>query len=298
MKISVIIPCYNCAEFIERAVLSVISQTISDYEIILVDNNSTDETLDKLLSLQRQFPDKIKVLNEFAKGAPAARNNGLAEAKGEFIQFLDADDELLPLKMELQYEMAQLTKADVVIGNHVLIYTVDSKIKRHIKHADPNPWEGLIASNLGITSSILWKRDTLQEIGGWDVALTSSQEYNLIFSLLKAGANFAYHAPVLTNIYKSDSSISKSTNKNRLEEIIKNRVNLRIAIKEYLRQMDITSPKLNRLIDTYIYSELMTWLDILPEFAGTYLRNNQLDVAKSRILKTRVKRLFKGRTAL
>jgi len=294
MKISVIIPCYNCVEFIDRAISSVLNQSIKDYEIILIDNDSTDQTLVKLLSLQERYPNIIRVLNEFTKGAPAARNKGLFEAKGEFIQFLDADDELMPLKMESQYEMAKLTSADVVIGNHVLIYSTDGKIKKHIKYANPKPWEGLIESNLGITSSILWKRETLLDIGGWDTSLTSSQEYNLLFNLLKIRATFVCHNLVQTNIYKSDSSISKSGNKRRLVEIVKNRINLRIAIRVYLTQMGLFSPKLNRLIDTYIYTELTAWLDVLPEFVGLYLQNNRLDVSKRKVFKTKVKRLFKA----
>lgn len=294
MKISVIIPCYNCAEFIGRAISSVLNQTIKDYEIILIDNDSTDQTLVKLLSFEERYPNVIRVFSEFTKGAPAARNKGLFEAKGEFIQFLDADDELMPLKMESQYEMAELTAADVVIGNHVLIYSTDGKIKKHIKYANPKPWEGLIESNLGITSSILWKKETLLDVGGWDTSLTSSQEYNLLFNLLKIGATFVYHNLVQTNIYKSDSSISKSGNKRRLVEIVKNRINLRIAIRMYLTQMGLFSPKLNRLIDTYIYTELTTWLDVLPEFVGLYLQNNRLDVSKRKVFKTKVKRLFKA----
>jgi glycosyltransferase involved in cell wall biosynthesis len=293
MKISVIIPCYNCAEFIERAVSSVLQQTLKEYEIILVDNNSTDNTFSKLIDLKKSNPQIITVLSEPTKGAPAARNKGLVEAKGEYIQFLDADDELKPLKLESQYSMAELVGADVVIGNHVLIYSINNKIKTHTKYADPKPWEGLITSNLGITSSNLWRKETLIKVNGWDTLKTSSQEYDLLFRLLKNGAHFAYETSLQTNIYKAESSISKSTNKKRLEEIITNRIDLRKNIKAYLEKSDLLTPKLNRMIDTYIYMELMTRFDDIPEFANDYLKNNLLDISKSKVFKTQLKRYLK-----
>jgi glycosyltransferase involved in cell wall biosynthesis len=256
--VSVIIPCYNCVEFIERAVSSVLSQTFEDYEIILVDNNSTDDTFLKLLDLQKSNPKIIKVFKESKKGAPAARNKGLLEAAGKYVQFLDADDELKPFKLESQLLIAEHTGADVIIGNHVLIYSINNKTKRHNKYSNPKPWEGLITSNLGITSSNLWTKIALLKAGAWDTTLTSSQEYDLLFRLMQINAKFVYENSFQTNIYKSESSISKSTNKRRLEEIIANRINLRTHIKTYLAQNRLLTQKLNRLIDTYIYSELMT----------------------------------------
>jgi glycosyltransferase involved in cell wall biosynthesis len=293
MKISVIIPCYNCVNFIDRAVSSVFSQKIKNYEIILIDNNSTDQTLVKLHLLQENYPNLITVLTEQKKGAPAARNKGLLVAKGEFIQFLDADDELQPEKIGLQLEMAESINADVVIGNHVLVYLINGKVKTHIKYANPLPWEGLITSNLGITSSILWKREALLKVGGWDTSLTSSQEYNLLFSLLKADARFAHHPGVLTNIHKSDSSISKSSDNSRLQQIINNRINLRIEIRVHLQHKGLLTSQLNRLIDTYIYNELMTWRDTLPEYVSRFFKNNSLDVSKSYVFKTQIRRMFK-----
>jgi len=198
---------------------------------------------------------------------------------------------LTPPKIASQLDISE--GADVVIGNHVLVYFVDGKVTKHIKYANPKPWEGLIESNLGITSSILWKRQTLLNVGGWDSSLTSSQEYNLLFSLLKAGAKFVYQHEVQTNINKSDSSISKSGDKFRLEQIVRNRIDLRVSIRTYLQGKGMLNRHLGRLIDTYIYNELMTWINILPEFTDQFLKNNSLDVSKMFVLKTQMKRLLK-----
>src|SRR3954469_11137836 len=98
--ISIVIPCFNCEPFIQRAFNSVINQTFQNWELLLVNNNSTDNTQEVLLALQKQFPEKIKVLFEERRGAPCARNKGLREANGDWIQFLDADDEIKPDKLE------------------------------------------------------------------------------------------------------------------------------------------------------------------------------------------------------
>jgi glycosyltransferase involved in cell wall biosynthesis len=292
--ISVVIPCYNCSAFIERAVSSVLLQTFKNYEIILVDNNSTDDTFSKLLALQKENKQITQVCRELSKGAPAARNTGLSLAKGKYIQFLDADDELKTFKLEYQYLLAERTHADVVIGNHVLQYNVNNSIKTHIKYSNMNVWEGLITSSLGITSSNLWARASLLKVDGWDATMSSSQEYDLLFRMLKNGAKFAFEESVQTIIHKAESSISKSTNKQKVEQIITNRINLRIRIKAYLEYKKWLTPELNRMADTYIYSELMERMNEIPEFANNYLKNNDLDISKNIFFKSQIKYFFKN----
>ena len=93
-KVSVIIPVYNCENYISKSVESVINQDISEVEIILVDDGSTDDSLKvcQLLSLKYR---NIKVISQGNKGPGAARNAGLKIATGEYVTFLDGDD-LLP----------------------------------------------------------------------------------------------------------------------------------------------------------------------------------------------------------
>src|SRR5258706_12439179 len=100
--ISIIIPCYNSEKYLARAIESVLKQTYINYEIIVVDNNSLDNTINSIHDHIKRYPNLIRILHEYKKGAPAARNKGLYEAKGDWVRFLDSDDELLPTKLEHQ----------------------------------------------------------------------------------------------------------------------------------------------------------------------------------------------------
>ena len=255
--ISVIIPCFNSIDFISRAIHSVLRQTYNNYEIILVDNNSTDGTHEILLDYQQKFPKLISVFGERKKGAPAARNKGLYEAKGDWLQFLDSDDELLPDKLEKQIAVAESSKADILAASHYVYKTSEHKTEVKILSIETGDvWEALVLSKLGSTSSFLWRKRAVLAVGGWDETKTSSQEYDLIFRMLKKNAQLCYWVTPQTIMHHRVNSISRSRDENRLIEIMDNNVNLRLQIKEYLRAAGRSTKQLN-FIDRYIYTYLI-----------------------------------------
>ncbi|MDP3245119.1 MAG: glycosyltransferase family A protein [bacterium] len=89
--ISIIIPAYNAASTVEKCLKSICDQTLQDFEMIVVNDGSTDKTNDKLLMASKKWPNRIKIINQTNQGAPAARNRGFKESKGEFLFFCDAD---------------------------------------------------------------------------------------------------------------------------------------------------------------------------------------------------------------
>lgn len=97
-KVSVIIPTYNREKYIERAINSVLSQTYKDFEILIVDDGSTDHTKKKVL----EFGNSIQYIYQKNQGPSAARNKGIQLSQGEYIAFLDSDDCFLPQKLERQ----------------------------------------------------------------------------------------------------------------------------------------------------------------------------------------------------
>ena len=277
--ISVVIPCFNCEKFVTRAINSVEKQSFDDWEIIAVNNNSTDNTRTVLEQVERQLPHLFKLLDEFKKGAPAARNTGLRHAKGEWIQFLDADDELLPVKLQDQVDLIKTQPADVIISEAIVFKWVNGKTLESTRKVHKSDfWSGLILSLLGITSANLWRKSLLEDVGGWNESISSSQEYDLMFRLMKNDAKIVFDSKINTVINQADSVISKSLDKEKVSRIVDNRIQLRLDIEQYLAETGQLNKERKRLIDNYIYSELMFNKDTIPAYVRSRMNSLVLDV--------------------
>lgn len=278
MFVSVIIPCHNCILTIDRAVNSVFSQTFTDWELILVNNNSADGTWEKLLQIQKQFPEKsIVILDEKKKGAPAARNKGLYEAKGDWIQFLDADDELLPEKIEHQISLIKNEQNPSAVYGVAEIFPGNTKSYTRTIIVD-DVWVALMSSKLGITSANLFKRTDLLVIYGWNENISSSQEYDMMFRLLKENKTLIPDSKNFTNIYKIEDSISNTSDKKKLKRIIENRILLRDDIIAFLK----LNSKLTeaRLKSYFIYkkSEFLKNFEVLSLYVFFKINFTKLDI--------------------
>lgn len=292
---STIIPCYNSEKFIARAIESALNQTETDYEIILVDNNSTDNTVSIINDYAKRYPNIITVLHEYKKGAPAARNKGLHHAKGEWIQFLDSDDELLPNKTEHQLKLVVEGKTDVIVGNSYVYKVIKGKLVKGIRGIESNNvWKGLLTSRLGITSANLWRRNALLAVNGWDESKTSSQEYDLLFRMVKNNANVVFCTTPLSIVHINKNSISNSESDDRIIEILSNIVNLRLEIKAYLKSKDKLTKQLNHSADKYLLSYVLSFSGEylwylkkgkISSFIKKTIKENNLDVPIGLILK-------------
>lgn len=114
IKVSVIMPIYNAGEYLERAISDVLSQTLSELELICIDDGSTDGSL-ALARKMQESDERIKIVTESNEGPAAARNNGISRAKGEFIIFLDADDFYESTLLESLYELAVRDALDMAV---------------------------------------------------------------------------------------------------------------------------------------------------------------------------------------
>lgn len=278
--ISVVIPCYNSGKFVSRAIRSVLDQTWRDWELILVNNASTDNTQAVLEAIKLSHPDKIKVLFEAKRGAPAARNCGLRVAKGEWVQFLDADDELLPEKLEGQYKVAQ-SKDPVVVVSPCRIREVkqDQIVENTRPVCQKDVWQALIASQLGITSANLWRRQDLLEVGGWDEDLVASQEYDLLFRLLKMGARVELDLRNMTVVHMGQNeSVSRSSDPYKALRILEARIELRQRIKEFLKLTGTLSRERSAAADAFIFQQLYEQYRYHPEYVKAKLRTMSLTV--------------------
>mgnify|MGYP000580479354 CR=1 FL=1 len=227
--VSVVIPVYNASRTLERAVISVVNDP-SVVEVILVEDGSTDNSMNQCYEL-RDKHSKIHVLKHpdaKNKGASASRNLGISIVQGDWIQFLDADDELLPEKIKKQLELAS-EKVPFIVGNAIDIFEDGHT---HFRKFVSDPWKGLIKGKLGITSANLWNKAFLERVKGWDEKLSSSQEYDLMFRLLQINEKIAFSSQYLTKRYISGDSIS--TNQKLRQIRVSNWLELRKKIKDYL----------------------------------------------------------------
>ncbi|MEM8907069.1 MAG: glycosyltransferase family 2 protein [Bacteroidota bacterium] len=180
--VSVIIPCYNVEDYVAECIESVLAQDYSPIELLLVDNNSSDQTLSILQGYATAYPNRIQVLQQTKAGAPAARNLGLTHAKGSWIQFLDADDLLLPNKIGRQLQL--VNDRDPLIVGTPRYQKLDGQTFVIEPWTDPimGLFEGLSQGN---TCCNLWNRRYLDWVNGWEEDRKFQQDYDLIFRIVQ-----------------------------------------------------------------------------------------------------------------
>lgn len=186
--VSVIMPTYNYGRFIERAIRSVQLQTYQDFEIVVVDDGSTDGTEE----IVRRIDDKrIRYIKHPKnKGGNVARNTGIRAADGNYIAFLDSDDEWLPKKLALQIQMfSQSAKNVGMIYTGLNVIDVSGKKPSHIElpKASGQIFHLLLRGNYitGGGSSAVFKKECFETVGLFDETLPSGQEWEMILRIAK-----------------------------------------------------------------------------------------------------------------
>ncbi|MCL2416559.1 MAG: glycosyltransferase [Bacteroidales bacterium] len=128
--ISIIIPTYNAAKYLDACFQSCLSQTHNDFEIIAVNDGSTDNSLE-ILERYAQKDFRITVISKENGGLPRARETGLAKAKGEYVFFLDSDDTITPNALDVLWKQAQISDSDIIIGQMISVLESGKIIADH-----------------------------------------------------------------------------------------------------------------------------------------------------------------------
>ncbi|MBM4053175.1 MAG: glycosyltransferase [Planctomycetes bacterium] len=209
--VSIIMPTYNCATYLPESIDSVLAQTYEAYEIIVIDDGSTDNTK----SVLAPYMEKIRYIDLGRnKGLPTARNLGIESAKGEFIAFLDADDIWMPEKLELSIDQF-LKNPDVgmVYSKHI---NVDSKSRyREGKIKGKLPSGNIFAQlffeqNFVICSSVVVRKEVFNKAGLFDYELVNCQDWDMWLRIA-----FYYKAIGINTPLVKYRHSSKSLSKNR-----------------------------------------------------------------------------------
>lgn len=226
VKVSAIVPVYNAKTTLLRAVNSLLIQPEIN-EIILVEDGSKDESLE----LCKQLAFKHEIIQLFThpdgenKGAPASRNLGLTKISNKWVQFMDADDELLPDKIRLQVEKVN-SNTSLVIGH---FFKCDENVTiTYLKDI----WSGLLATRLGNTTANLWNAEVIKKVGGWNESLLNMQEYHLMFDMLQLDCKVRFSPENLSFIYPQPNSITNScTNQSQKRDTY---FKFRFMVRDYL----------------------------------------------------------------
>ncbi|ELS03970.1 glycosyl transferase [Xenococcus sp. PCC 7305] len=189
--ISVIIPTYNCDLYIVEAIESVLRQDGCHYEVIVIDDGSTDATQEVL----EPFQDKICYLKQENQGVAAARNHGIAQAKGNLVAFLDADDYFFPGKLAKQAAIfAQRPDIGIV---HSGWQRVDSEGNKLL---DICPWEKAPELDLEnwlrwkpvLPSAMMFRREWLEYVRGFDPRFPPAEDTHLVLKMALKGCKTAW----------------------------------------------------------------------------------------------------------
>jgi glycosyltransferase involved in cell wall biosynthesis len=263
-KVSVIIPNYNYAKYVRKAIESVLLQTYSNLEVIVVNNGSTDDSLQVL----KEFGGKIELIDQSNLGQSGARNSGLRRSTGDLIAFLDADDFWEPTKLEKQIalinEDVQLVYCGISTFNETIM--VNTEIALPIYKGNCSsffldyPAASVVLSG---ESTAVFTKLLLEKVGAFDPELNSSAGWDF-FRRASAHTNFDFVPAALTYRRAHSENMSNSDAKNILD--------IRRAYKKLFREQSLMLSR-RRVFRTKLsleWSFIKTYLrkkKILPAFA-------------------------------
>jgi len=215
-RVSVIIPAYNCAEYIAETIESVLNQTYHDYEIIVVDDGSTDATREVV----EGYGDRLQYIYQQNQGAAAARNHGIRLARGELIAFLDGDDLFLPDKLAVQVAYFDTNPS---VG---MVKTGWQMIDQHGKFvSNVEPWH--YAPKLDLATLVLYKvsrpsalmlhRDWCERANGFNTNFAIGEDLDLMLRLALMGCEIAWIRQIYACYRQHSDSLMSSGSRLRTD---------------------------------------------------------------------------------
>lgn len=213
MMFSVIIPAYNAALYIKNSVISVLNQSFKDFEILVVDDGSTDNTREIVMTIQDE---RVQYIVQPNGGVSSARNTGICAARGEYICFLDADDLWKPNHLEtISYLIEKYPESDVFLtGHEILLHNGNTIVKVCPGIEDDlqidNMFQHLFKYGYFInTNSVSCKKSTFDSVGLFEVGVKNGEDDDMWYRL------FAYYSTavssIVTTIYVRENSRATAT---------------------------------------------------------------------------------------
>ncbi len=200
-KISIIVPTYNSIKLLPQAVMSVLPSSCKDFEIIIIDDGSTDQT--KYFVEKEWEREDIRYIYQNNKGLAGARNTGIKAAQGEFMVFLDADDIILPDKLAIQKKyLDEHPDMDVVYSNSQWFIEDDINDTRPVEFPiyEGSILEQLLFGNFIHVNSVMVRRQKVLDAGLFDESLRELEDWDLWLRMSLNGAKFGFTPGILSKV--------------------------------------------------------------------------------------------------
>ncbi len=210
--VSIVMCAFNAARYIRETIDSVLAQTFTDFELIIVNDGSSDQTVEIVHSYSDA---RIVLLEQQNAGPAAARNTALKQASGNYLAILDSDDLWLSHYLETMLGIFKTdSNIDFVYPNAELFGTPSWNGKRFMDR-DPSSLpvtlDKLISRECNVFISSVFKREIIDQVGGFDISLRGSEDLDLWLRICQAGYNFTFTTEVLAKYRKRDDSLSSGS---------------------------------------------------------------------------------------
>jgi glycosyltransferase involved in cell wall biosynthesis len=219
--VSIIMPTYNNAHFLPESLAAILKQTFRDFEIIIVDDGSTDDTE----TVVQPYRSSIRFFRKENGGPAAARNLGIKNANGQLIAFLDADDLWLKDKLEIQVNYLNENPAVGLVFTDAVRFDAEGKFRPSFRETygyvpSEKMFEQLLFDHFIAMSSVMVRRRCLEDVGLFDESLTGAEDYNLYLRLAKK-YEFGFLDNVMVHVRLHGASLSDNLEQ-MCEDEIKN----------------------------------------------------------------------------
>jgi glycosyltransferase involved in cell wall biosynthesis len=284
--VSIILPTYNRAKLLPRALESILSQDFDNFEILLVDDGSTDETSEVVNSIHDK---RLRYIHyEENRGIGATRNEGVAQSKGDLIAFIDSDDFWMPGKLNYIVDIYQeYPQIDVLFSNYLNINQINGiKVDGFFQHRsefsklklsalDYDLWlienglpESLLSNNIiGTPSIVVLRRYVFQKVGNFSLNLGGTEDFEFWWRAAVKGINIAYTTRIFVERYKDQDSISSQ------------KINFGLHYLQALNTCQQTAIEYNHLdlIQYLNHARHVTWCGLVYNYALSGNRSEALN---------------------
>ena len=206
--VTVVIPCYNQARFLGEAIESVLSQTYQHFELIVVDDGSTDETSEVAKGYEG-----VRLIRQENRGLSGARNTGIRHSGGEFLVFLDADDRLLPGALEAGLRCFDAHPECALVAGHCNLIRADGSFLKVLKH-EPSDEDSYVAMlekcHIAPPATGMYRRSVFEAVGDFDITLSSCEDYDFYLRIARQFPIHRYDEAVVEYRMHGESMIRNS----------------------------------------------------------------------------------------